>query len=198
MVPTAPIRRPLVWALPAVMSVMSLAGCDELKPGDTGAGACEAAASNTGWPANAEPIEVGQNLDRDLSCGEPVGLDWASDSSVACFPDTEFQNFDGNHQFFWFRQPEASILTATVVPEAGVDVSVYMIQSAGDRYEVPPDVVAAISCECSYDDQTDSNPGETESVSVTATTNAYDVLIGVAGAGGTDSGSFRISVQLEQ
>lgn len=175
-----------------------LCGCDDLKPGDSGAAGCEADSSGSGWPGNAEPIEAGNTLDRDLACGESVDLDWASDSSVACFPDTEFQNFDGAHQFFWFRQPENSILTATVVPEDGVDVSLYMIQSAGDRYEVPPDVVAAISCECSYEDQTDSNPGETESVSVVATTNPYDVLIGVAGAGGTSSGGFRITVQLEQ
>ncbi len=178
--------------------VLLIGGCEDLKPGDTGAEGCEAAASGSGWPGNAEPITVGDVLSRDLSCGESVDLDWASDSSVACFPDTEFTNFDGKHQFFSYRQPENSLLTVFVEPDDGVDVSVYVIQSAGDRYEVPPDVTAAISCECAYDAQTDSNPGETEDVTVTATTNGYDVLIGVAGAGGQSSGGFKVSLSLQQ
>lgn len=173
-------------------------GCDDGK-GDSGTNVnpCTADASNGGWPASVEPACVGQEIIVNLGSGSTIDLDWADESDVACFPGTENLNFDGNHVFFWFAQPESSVLTVTATPESGVDSSVYVIQSA-NRYEVPPDVVSAVSCEAGYDAQTDSNPGEADEAVVTATTNPYDVLIGVAGAGGITSGSVTLTLALEQ
>ena len=172
--------------------------CDDLKS-DTGGtvNPCTADSTNGGWPASVQPACVDQDIIFDLSTGSSIDLDWADESDVACFPGTENLNFDGNHVFFWFAQPESSILTVTATPEAGVDSSVYVIQSA-NRYEVPPDVVSAVACESGYDAQTDANPGEADSVSLTATTNPYDILVGVAGAGGTTSGTVTLSLALEQ
>jgi len=169
--------------------------------GDSGAGGvnpCEVPEDNGGWASSVAPACVGETIVVDLASGQSIDLDWADESDVACFPGTENLNFDGNHVFFWYAQPEGSVLTVDIAPEDGVDASVYAIQSAGDRYEVPPGVVSAVSCEAGYDDQTDSNPGEAESVQLTATTNGYDVLIGVAGAGGTTSGSVTLSLSLAQ
>jgi hypothetical protein len=173
-------------------------GCDELKD-DTGGtvNPCTADSTNGGWPTSVEPACVGQDILVDLSSGSAIDLDWADESDVACFPGTENLNFDGNHVFFWFAQPENSIVTVTATPESGVDSSVYVIQSA-NRYEVPPNVVSAVACESGYDAQTDDNPGQADSAAVTATTNPYDILIGVAGAGGTTSGRVTLSVRLEQ
>ena len=172
--------------------------CDDLK-GDTGGtvNPCTADSTNGGWPSSVAPACVGEDITIDLSSGRSIDLDWADESDVACFPGTENLNFDGNHVFFWFAQPESSVLTVTATPESGVDSSVYVIQSA-NRYEVPPDVVSAVACESGYDAQTDANPGEPDSAEVTATTNPYDILIGVAGAGGTTSGSVTLSLALEQ
>lgn len=184
--------------LAALVAAPLALACDDLK--DTASGGvnpCATSDDNGGWPGAVEPACVGESIIVDLAAGSTIGLDWADESAVACFPGTENLNFDGSHVFYWFAQPENSILTVTATPEDGVDSSVYAIQSA-DRYEVPPDVVAAVSCESGYDAQTDSNPGEADSVQLTATTNSYDVLIGVAGAGGTTSGTVTLTLELQQ
>ena len=184
--------------LSATLLMFMATGCDDSK-GDSGAAVnpCTTDESNGGWPASVEPACVGQDIIVSLGAGSTIDLDWADESDVACFPGTENLNFDGSHVFFWFAQPESSTLTVTATPEPGIDSSVYVIQSAS-RYEVPPDVVSAVACEAGYDAQADNNPGEADIATVTATTNPYDVLIGVAGAGGTTSGSVTLSLALEQ
>jgi len=186
-----------------MMVFFSLAGlttaCDDLGKDSASGGVnpCAASADNGGWPTSVEPACTGESIVVELASGRTIDLDWADESDVACFPGTENLNFDGAHVFYWFAQPANSVLTVTATPDSGVDSSVYAIQSAA-RYEVPPDVVSAISCEAGYDAQTDSNPGEADSVQLTATTNSYDVLIGVAGAGGTSTGSVTLTLELQQ
>ncbi|MBO86805.1 MAG: hypothetical protein CL927_15750 [Deltaproteobacteria bacterium] len=186
------------FQLSAALLLTLAMGCEDGKT-DSGAtvNPCTADESNGGWPASVQPACVGQDIIVSLGSGAAIDLDWADESDVACFPGTENLNFDGNHVFFWFAQPESSILTVTATPKSGVDSSVYVIQSA-NRYEVPPGVVSAVACEAGYDAQTDSNPGEADDAIVTATTNPYDILIGVAGAGGTTSGAVTLSLSLEQ
>ena len=179
--------------------LLPLMSCtDKGDSGSSGVNPCEVPDGNGGWSTSVAPACVGETIVVDLSDGQAIDLDWADESDVACFPGTENLNFDGNHVFFWYAQPEGSVLTVSIQPDDDVDASVYAIQSAGERYEVPPDVVSAVSCESGYDAQTDSNPGEAESVQLTATTVGYDVLIGVAGAGGTTSGTVTLSLSLAQ
>jgi hypothetical protein len=184
----------------ALPLLLSLAACVDKGGDDSAAGVnpCEAPADNGGWPAGVAPACVGPAITADLSAGDALDLAWASNSSVACFPDTEFVNFSGPHLLFWFSQPEQSLLTATATPDDGVDVSVYVLQQGATTYATPPDLQAAVSCEAGYDDQTDSNPGAAEAATVTATTNPYNVLIGVAGAEGVGSGGFTLELTLEQ
>ena len=151
---------------------------------------------NDGWPASVTRIEAGEVVEGDLATGELVDLDWADQSNVACFPATEFLNFEGNHVFYAVEQPEGSVLSVTVTPDADVDVSVYMLQYGGGSRYVPPEVPSAVTCEAGFDQTNDSNPGEAESASVTATTNPYTVLIGVAGPAGVTAGAFQLSVDL--
>lgn len=192
------MRRAHQLAVTGLVLFGTVACTDKGDSGEGGVNPCEAPDDNGGWASSVAPACVGETIELELSSGQSIDLDWADESDVACFPGTENLNFDGNHVFFWFAQPEGSVLTVDVQPEEGVDASVYAIQSAGERYEVPPNVVSAVTCESQYDAQTDSNPGEAESVVLTATTNGYDVLIGVAGAGGTTSGSVTLSLSLEQ
>lgn len=151
---------------------------------------------NDGWPASVTRIEAGEEVEGDLATGELVDLDWADQSNVACFPGTEFLNFEGNHVFYAVEQPEGSVLSVTVTPDSDVDVSVYMLQYGGGSRYVPPEVPSAVTCEAGFDQTNDSNPGEAESASVTATTNPYTVLIGVAGPAGVTAGAFRLQVDL--
>ena len=53
-----------------------------------------------------------------------------------------------------------------------------------------------MSCEAGYDAQRDSNPGVSETVTLDAATNAYNVVIGVAGAKGVKSGGYTLKVEL--
>ncbi len=130
--------------------------------------------------------------------GAILDLAWAANSSVACWPTTEDPNFEGKHVFFAFDQPEQSVLTVSLQPEAGVDLSLYLLQFGVGAEQLPPEVSGAVSCEAGYDQSNDSNPGEPEEARLTATTNPYAVIIGVAGAAGVTQGDFVLSLALEQ
>ena len=130
--------------------------------------------------------------------GVILDLAWAANSSVACWPTTEDPNFDGKHVFFAFDQPEQSVLNVSLQPEDGVDLSLYLLQFGVGAEQLPPDVSGAVSCEAGYDQSDDSNPGEPEDARLTATTNPYSVIIGVAGAAGVTRGDFVLTLSLEQ
>jgi len=132
-------------------------------------------------------------FDGDLADGQIIELSWAWDAAVACWPGNEDANFTGPHQFFQVSQPEQSLLTATVQPVAGVDANVYLLQFGGS-VQTPPDVTGAVTCEAGYPQSTDSNPGQADSAAVTALSNDYIVLVGIAGAEGHDSGAFNLSI----
>jgi len=163
--------------------------------GDGGDGGAD---DNDGWPNSVTRIEAGQVIEGDLAEGETVDLDWADQSSVACFPGTEFSNFEGNHVFYAVEQPEGSELTVTVTPDEGTDVSIYLLQYGTSSRYVPPEVPTAVTCEAGFDQTNDSNPGEVESAMVTATTNPYVVLIGVAAPTGVVAGSYQLQVEILQ
>ena len=187
-----------LWTMLAVTFGL---GC-ESKGDDSGdSGGSEPAdcsEDNGEWPARVCPITADILVDGDLSDGSVLdNLDWADQSDVACWPGTENLNFTGAHLLYWIDQPEDTTLTAGVSPDVDVDVSIYVLQMGTTRFEVPPDVVSVVSCEAGYDQTNDSNPGESETAAVIATTNPYNVVIGVAGAGGATSGGFTLTVSLD-
>ncbi len=154
-------------------------------PGDTGP-------FSVTWPdAGADASWTG-----DLSSGAPIDIDWADESDIACWPGTEDPNFDGNHVFYQLSQPADLDLWVRVIPERGVDVSLYAMQFAGG-VQTPPDVVSCVTCEASADWDGDTNPGEREELFLSGY-NAYDVLIAVAGANGADEGQYSLEAWLAE
>lgn len=132
-----------------------------------------------------------------LETGSAVELGWAANSSVACFPATRFDHFSGHHVFFRTQLPAASVLKIRAVPKKStVDVSLYAYSGPTT---LPPSVTGVVSCEASYGTKQMSspyNPGVTEAVELNATTNPYDVIIGVAGAQELKAGDFTLELEL--
>lgn len=145
------------------------------------------------------PNGAATTMTGDLSSGKTMALTWAAKSSVACFPATEFVNFKGKHVMYGLSIPKQSELKVTVTPKnPSLDVNVYAYTiGSTDFTHVAPNVSTAVSCEAGYDQVTDSNPGKAESVKLNATTNPYNVVIGVAGPQGVTSGEYTLSVELK-
>lgn len=154
------------------------------------------------WPTNVTSVTstAGKttSVKGKLEDGATVDLGWAAKSSVACFPATENNNFKGNHVFYGTQIPKQSVMKITVVPDdPKTDLSVYAYTVGSTTYDaIPPNVTSATSCEAGYDAQHDSNPGVSESVTLNATTNPYNVVIGVAGAKGVKTGGYTLKVEL--
>jgi hypothetical protein len=155
------------------------------------------------WAAGISGIEAKPNgvveVKGNLSAGKTIDLAWAASSQVACFPATEFDNFRGNHVFYGFQLPKQSVVTITAVPDdPKTDVNVYAYTiSSTDFKRLPPNVGTVTSCEAGYDQVKDSNPGVTEKVTLNATTNPYNVIVGVAGPKGAVTGGYTLKVELK-
>ena len=149
-----------------------------------------------GWGDEVTTLNANATISGDLSDGEIIDLSFASSSQIACWPTTEDMNFSGNHVFYATYLPEHSKIVATVTPEPGVDVSLYMYSIATTSHYLPEELPSA-SCEAAYDQINDSNPGESESTDIVAINNPYNVVIGVAGAEGYTSGGYTLRLRLE-
>ncbi len=136
----------------------------------------------------------------DLKSGKRIGLGFATRSSIACFPTTQFKHFDGSHVFYKMRLPAKSKVTITVTPDAGTDVSLYAYSASG--HPMPPRLYRVVSCEASYlrgenSRRVTSNPGKPEQVALRAIRNPYDVVIVVAGAKRATRGGYTLKVDLQ-
>ena len=149
------------------------------------------------WGDSVTELTTVASVTGDLADGRDVDLSFGSQSDMACWPATEATNFEGNHLYYAVAMPADTELSATVTPDADVDVSLYMYQLASDSYYTPDDVPYSVTCEAAYDQANDSNPGEPESATVTSSTNPYNVFIGVAGAAGELSGGFRLTLSVD-
>lgn len=147
------------------------------------------------WADSVREIEIGEVVTADLADGETIPLDWADDSVIACWTGGEDTNFAGPHSFFALVQPAMMDLVVTVSPSPGVDVSLYAYQLGTSDHRIPPDLASAPVCEASFDAISDSNPGVAESVLLWGWTPEYNVVIGVAGAEGHDSGGFVLETE---
>ena len=174
----------------ALIFVAALSGCEENFSKTT---------SDPNWGNGVSVIEYSGSVAGDLAEGQMLSsLDWADDSSVACWPGTEDLNWSGSHVFYAMDQPSNSKLTATVDPDdAYIDVNVYILQQGTGDHQVPPEVSSVVSCEAGFPQSTDSNPGEEDSAYTIATSNEYNVLIGVAGPEGVTSGGYTLTIQIE-
>jgi len=161
------------------------------------------AAAGGSWPASVTSVDaksgVTAQVKGNLSAGKTMDLAWAANSSVACFPATRFDPFRGNHVLYATSLPKESILTITAVPDdPSMDLSVYAYSmGTTDFTHVPPNVPSVVSCEAGYDIRGASNPGVSEKVTLNATTNPYNVVIGVAGAKGVVTGGYTLQLDLK-
>jgi hypothetical protein len=159
-------------------------------------------ASAGNWPAGVTAVTASStqtvSVKGNLKDGKIVDLGWASNSAVACFPATENDNFRGKHVFFGTQIPKQSVMKITAIPDdPTTDLSVYAYTVGSTSYDaIPPNVTSAVSCEAGYDAQHDHNPGASETVTLNAATNPYNVVIGVAGAKGVREGGFTLKVEL--
>ena len=162
-----------------------------------------AAANTPAWPAAVSYFESTPNgtveKKGNLSAGKTMDLQWAAQSSVACFPATEYDNFRGNHVLYATQIPKYSEMVITVTPDdPKTDVSLYAYEiSTTDTTHVAPNLPSCVACEAGYDQVHDSNPGKPEKVKLVATNHPYNVVIGVAGAKGMLTGGYTLKIELK-
>ncbi|PHN03980.1 hypothetical protein [Flavilitoribacter nigricans] len=123
-------------------------------------------------------------------------LDWAWDGQNACFPSTQKDKYEGHHQLYLTELPRRSELTVTLIPDNPKDQLNLYAYSIGSELQVVPDLHSCVSCEASYMARSGRDPGIRQ-VELRAINNPYQVVIGVAGAKGVTSGSYRLELSLK-
>lgn len=148
------------------------------------------------------PAEKGKTVAYagDLSNGVIMqSLDWADNSSVACFPGTQNSKFTGNHLFFVTEIPRYSNMEITVVPEdKSANMSLYAYSTGTTSKVMPPELSSCVSCEADHKwdrPKRGKTQNHTRSVSMTAINNPYRVVIGVVGAEGLTTGKFQVQIK---
>ncbi|RMG74316.1 MAG: hypothetical protein D6722_02625 [Bacteroidetes bacterium] len=141
-------------------------------------------------------------LTGELAQGQPMPLDWAASSQVACFPATRFAEFEGHHQLYRVDLPRYSRIRIRVVPEGRHRINVYGLRQGThpSMQAVPPAISVAGSCEASYPiyagEPDLSRGGEPQEIEFIAINNPYSILIGVAGARGVTAGAYTLEVSI--
>lgn len=152
-------------------------------------------------PANANSGQI----DGDIKEGQTIALGWAERSSVACFPGTRFEMFNGNHVFYRIPMPAGSRITITLAPKDGAAVNLYALRQGAAETAAPPNISSAISCEAKYPIYANLGGGRTVSnkddgtrkIEFISVGSPYSILIGVAGAKGLKEGGFSLGVKIE-
>jgi hypothetical protein len=153
------------------------------------------------WPASVTSVTVdAQGLGTatgNVEDGDCVNLGFASQSSVACFPETENDNFQGPQRFYRMAEllGPGDEVDIAVIPDPGVDVSLYGYQNGSTSVMVPPYVPTVVACEASYDAQASWNPGEPEYIHFeNPTSNSYSIFFAVSGTSYSQTGGYRVEV----
>ncbi len=157
-------------------------------------------------PLNLPANSTAGQIEGNLSKGQKLSsLRWAERSSVACFPGTRFEMFNGNHVFYRIELPAASAMTVTVVPKDGKAINLYALRQGMRQQQTPPEVTSAISCEASYPIYANLTSGRrvankddgTRKVEYISVNSPYSILIGVAGANGLSDGDFTLKIEIK-
>ncbi len=153
-------------------------------------------------PDGYEAGEVTGNLSNGTKLSS---LRWAERSSVACFPGTRFEMFNGNHVLYRMELPAASRMTITLTPKDNKTINLYALRQGMRSQQNPPDITSAISCEAKYPiyanisktkrvTNKDDGVRRIEYISVNS---PYSILIGIAGAEGLTEGDFTLKVEIK-
>jgi hypothetical protein len=163
------------------------------------------ALAQTAWPktvtelklhtARNQIVSISGKLENGILMPE---LDWASTSSMACFPATENAKFQAKHVMYATIIPTRSTMIIKVIPkDPNVDLSLWAYSIGTTDFSTPPKVPRSVSCE--YDAKWDrawanKTQDHTRSVELRAVNNSYNILIGVSGPASTASAEFDLEV----
>jgi hypothetical protein len=162
---------------------------------------------HTSWPTEVTLVDLdaggAAQVTGDLSDGECVNLTFASSAQLACFPATRSAYFMGSQRYYALAEPlpPGAKATIEVIPDVGVDVSLYGYQIGPTSYHVPPYVPSAVTCEASYPITITgaSNPGRREFITFNnpSSTSSYNLFFAVAGPEDTTSGGYTVIVDVD-
>ena len=157
------------------------------------------------FPSNVKFIDSKANASvfviDDLKNGvEITDLSWAWSSSIACFPATQKQKFNGNHMLYYTNLPAKAEMFITITPENKAEnFSIYAYSIGKTNYSVVPNLNSCVSCEVEHKwDRTKVGKIQDHSrtIRLNAIKNPYNVVIGVVGANGLKSGKYKLSVKI--
>jgi hypothetical protein len=151
------------------------------------------------------PASNAGQIEGNIKDGKTIPLTWAERSSVACFPGTRFEMFNGNHVFYRVAMPAGSRLTVTLTPKDGKLINLYALRQGANEAAAPPAISSAISCEAKYPIYANLGGGRTvknkddgtRKIEFISVGSPYSILIGVAGANGLADGDFTLGVKIE-
>lgn len=155
--------------------------------------------------AGSQPLTIKPGeLSGNIKSGEKIDLGWAELSSVAAFPGTRFEMFNGNHVFYRTSLPAGSKITIKLTPENGKRINLYALRQGVNETAVPPAITSAISAEASYPMYANTGKGRRISnpddgirkIEFISVGDPYTILIGVAGAEGITEGGYKLEVQV--
>ncbi|MCB9224087.1 MAG: hypothetical protein H6582_07935 [Crocinitomicaceae bacterium] len=137
----------------------------------------------------------------DLADGcKILDLSWASRSSTACFPATQNSKFTGNHIFFVTEIPTYSDMEITVIPDdKNANMSIYAYQDGTSSTVYPPELSTCVSCEAEHKwdyPKRGKTQDHTRTVYLNAINHPYRVVIGIAGADGLTTGTFKLQIKV--
>lgn len=171
---------------------------------DSSSGSSNTVTASKTWPSTVKKIDVKTkqtvsvqgNFDNSVEVSD---LSWASSSSMACFPATQNSKFRGYHAFYSVEMPARTEMVIRVIPkDSSANMSLYAYQIGTTRFDIPPKVASAVSCEASFQDNVArvGQPGFHRVVTLNSTTNPYNVLIGVTGPADVD-GEYTLEIELK-
>ena len=147
-----------------------------------------------------QTIEVKGNLSEGIAMPD---LSWAWNSSVACFPATEQDHFQGQHVLYMVDVPRYSELTITVIPaDKQADYSLYAYQ-AGEigSNNLVPQLSSCIRCEAAHKwdrPVRGRTQDHTRTVhDILAINNPYQAVIAVVGPKGLMEGEFSLQIEMK-
>jgi hypothetical protein len=130
-------------------------------------------------------------------------LSWAWSSQNACFPATQSQKFTGNHVLYLTQLPSYSEMEVTVIPDdPNADFSIYAYQTGtGADFPVVPNLYSCVRCEADHKwdyKYRGKTQDHTRTVrNLTAIANPYQVVIGVVGSQGLQSGGYTLQITMK-
>jgi hypothetical protein len=153
------------------------------------------------WTVAASPNVVKQ-YKGDLATGSVLAdISWASTSSNACWPATENQWFNGNHVFYVSSIPAHAELYVTVIPDdPKQNMSIYGFQLGPNTTTMPPNITTCVACESErkWDrPKVGKTQDHTRTIYFNSTTDNYRIVIGVVGAEGLKTGTFKVKFDLK-